>query len=101
MSSNVPTRSRSPVESKSPYSRSQRRLHSPSSHRQSSSYKRARLDPPIPAILPGNALQISKHDFKTHRAVFALYLEVHKQLDIEELAVDEMRGRWKRFVGKW
>lgn len=97
----MPPRSRSPVDPRSSHSRSQRRLLSPSNHRHLSSYKRARLDFPVPATLPGGAPQISKHDFKVYRAIFALYLEVQKQLDIEELAEDEVRGRWKRFVGKW
>lgn len=33
--------------------------------------------------------------------MFTLYLEVQKQLDIHELPEDEVRGRWKSFVGKW
>ena len=33
--------------------------------------------------------------------MFALYLEVQKQLDINELPEDEVRGRWKSFIGKW
>ena len=33
--------------------------------------------------------------------MFALYLEVQKQLDINDIKDREMRGRWKRFVGKW
>ena len=33
--------------------------------------------------------------------MFALYLEVQKQLDINDIKDGEMRGRWKRFVGKW
>ncbi|KAI9655422.1 MAG: hypothetical protein M1829_000658 [Trizodia sp. TS-e1964] len=33
--------------------------------------------------------------------MFALYLDIQKQLILEELDPDEVRGRWKSFVGRW
>lgn len=33
--------------------------------------------------------------------MFALYLDIQKQLVFEDLAKDEVKGRWKSFVGKW
>lgn len=33
--------------------------------------------------------------------MFGLYLDIQKQLILEELADDEVKGRWKSFVGKW
>ena len=33
--------------------------------------------------------------------MFALYLDIQKQLVLEDLPVDEVKGRWKSFVGKW
>ena len=33
--------------------------------------------------------------------MFALYLDIQKQIDIEELDEREVKGRWKSFVGKW
>jgi len=33
--------------------------------------------------------------------MFALYLEIQKQLVLEDLPQNEARGRWKSFVGKW
>ncbi|MCJ1250199.1 hypothetical protein MMC30_007425 [Trapelia coarctata] len=33
--------------------------------------------------------------------MFALYLEIQKQLVLEDLPEKEARGRWKSFVGKW
>ena len=83
-----------------PLSRSNRRSGSPAFH-PSSSHKRARLDSSLPVLLPENAPYISKHDYQTHRPIFALYLEVQKQLDINDITDREMKGRWKRFVGKW
>jgi hypothetical protein len=35
------------------------------------------------------------------RPLFALYLDVQKQLDLDELDEREYKGRWKSFVGKW
>ena len=33
--------------------------------------------------------------------MFALYLDIQKQLDIEDLSEAEVKGRWKSFVNKW
>ena len=33
--------------------------------------------------------------------MFALYLDIQKQLDIDELDESEVKGRWKSFVNKW
>lgn len=33
--------------------------------------------------------------------MFALYLDIQKQRDIEELSEDEVKGRWKSFMNKW
>ncbi|KAI9678895.1 MAG: hypothetical protein M1829_001880 [Trizodia sp. TS-e1964] len=54
-----------------------------------------------PAALPFNSLPLFKHDFEAYRHMFALYLDIQKQLTLEELDPDEARGRWKSFVGRW
>lgn len=33
--------------------------------------------------------------------LFALYLDVQKQIILEDLEEKELKGRWKSFVGKW
>jgi len=33
--------------------------------------------------------------------MFASYLDIQKQIILEELDEREVRGRWKRFCGKW
>lgn len=33
--------------------------------------------------------------------MFGLYLDIQKKLVLEELSEDEVKGRWKSFVGKW
>ena len=53
------------------------------------------------APLPLGATPIDKHDFIIYQPMFALYLDVQKQLLIEDLSDIEIRGRWKSFVGKW
>jgi hypothetical protein len=48
-----------------------------------------------------NARPLSKHDYNAYRNLFALYLDVQKQLILEELSEREAKGRWKSFFGKW
>ncbi|KAI9870392.1 MAG: hypothetical protein M1830_004302 [Pleopsidium flavum] len=88
-------------------------LHSPSaphnraSHRHRSRsphghhHKRKRSASPKPLALPFNAQKLSKHDLELYRPMFALYLDIQKQLVLEDLDPDEVKGRWKSFVGKW
>lgn len=33
--------------------------------------------------------------------MFELYLDIQKQKVLDELSDDEVKGRWKSFVGKW
>jgi DNA phosphorothioation-dependent restriction protein DptG len=33
--------------------------------------------------------------------MFAVYLDIQKQLDLEDLEENEVKGRWKSFVNKW
>ena len=33
--------------------------------------------------------------------MFALYLDLQKQIDIEDLSREEAKGRWKSFIKKW
>ncbi|KAK5137464.1 hypothetical protein LTR08_008442 [Meristemomyces frigidus] len=75
--------------SRSPYHQSQ---HSHHHHRHNSS--RA-------AHLPLNAHHLHKHDIDTYRAVFAEYLDIQKRIDVATLSENEVKGRWKSFLGKW
>ena len=51
--------------------------------------------------LPLKARPLHKDDLSGHRQLFALYLDVQKQIDAEDLDDRELRGRWKSFVKKW
>ena len=94
--------SRSQISSSLPASRL-RRSRSPRPPRvdQSSSRTHRGYEHSSYTDIPLDAPKISKHDFKRFRSMFALYLEVQKQLDINELSDKEVMGRWKSFVGKW
>ncbi|MCJ1473812.1 hypothetical protein MMC13_002463 [Lambiella insularis] len=75
---------------------SNHRAAQPHSHQQ----KRKR-SPAFAASLPLQASHLNRHDYNTHKQLFALYLEVQKQLVLTELPETEAKGRWKSFVGKW
>ncbi|KAI9825617.1 MAG: hypothetical protein M1832_000961 [Thelocarpon impressellum] len=94
-SSPAPRRSRS----RSPARAHHRRHRSRSPHRHH--HHRHRPKPPPPPTLPCNARPLSKHAFSEYRPLFALYLDVQKQRLIEDLPAEEVRGRWKSFVGRW
>ena len=54
-----------------------------------------------PIKFPFKARNLSRHDLPTFRPMFALYLDVQKNILIEDLTEDEVKGRWKSFIGKW
>lgn len=47
------------------------------------------------------ARQLTKHDYRLFRPLFALYLDIQKQKDLYSMNDTEARGRWKSFLGKW
>lgn len=51
--------------------------------------------------LPFHAPSLSKDQLEGYKPLFTSYLDIQKQLDIEDLNAKEMRGRWKSFVRKW
>ncbi|KAL9096686.1 MAG: hypothetical protein Q9165_001174 [Trypethelium subeluteriae] len=51
--------------------------------------------------LPFNAHELSKHQFDEYKPMFALYLDIQKQLDIDSISREEAKGRWKSFIKKW
>ncbi|KAL2854376.1 hypothetical protein BJY01DRAFT_37069 [Aspergillus pseudoustus] len=56
---------------------------------------------PVPIVLPFNARQLSKRDLGAFETMFAMYLDIQKGLLLEDLSDDEVKGRWKSFIGKW
>ncbi|EHK44283.1 uncharacterized protein TrAtP1_008801 [Trichoderma atroviride] len=61
----------------------------------------SRVEKRVAAELPYGARHLSKDDLKGFEPLFAEYLDLQKQKNIEEMDEREVRGRWKSFVGKW
>lgn len=51
--------------------------------------------------LPFKQLPLRKRDFEAYRNVLADYLDLQKGKWIDDLTEDEVKGRWKSFLGKW
>ena len=85
--------------SRSPTDRSHYQRHrSPRSHHHHSSKRTA---PAAPAPLPFRASPLSKSHYERCKPMLVLYLDIQKHKVLEDLSEDEVRGRWKSFVGKW
>lgn len=92
------SRSKSPYRStESPLKR--KRSRSPRRHR--SEHKPKSALAPATSSLPFGARPLTHRDLQIYRPMFALYLDIQKQKDLEELPEDEVKGRWKSFFGKW
>ena len=92
------SRSHSPHHS----SRLQKKRHrSPSPHSHCRYDDSRRSSATLKIVPPFDARPIFKHDLSRFRPMFGLYLEVQKRRALEELSEEEVRGRWKSFVGKW
>ncbi|KAK1776785.1 hypothetical protein QBC45DRAFT_418651 [Copromyces sp. CBS 386.78] len=65
----------------------------------SHSQERSKDEPPKP--LPFGSRQLSRSDYPNFEPLFAHYLDIQKQLFIDDLDDHELRGRWKSFVNKW
>ena len=96
-------RSRSPRNSRhSPRDVKRIRSRSPHRHHHHHGHGHGQSKPARqPAKLPFGAHQLHKQDLNPCRQLFAEYLSIQKQLDISTLSDDELKGRWKSFLGKW
>ncbi|KAF4449409.1 RNA helicase [Fusarium albosuccineum] len=108
---NTASRSRSPAYKRAKTSSSSRHdrhsnepsgRHPSSKHRSSHRHRDHRSRTAETSVkLPFNARPLSKGDLPAFEPLFADYLSLQKQKDIEEMDDREVRGRWKSFVGKW
>ncbi|KAF2712264.1 hypothetical protein K504DRAFT_479971 [Pleomassaria siparia CBS 279.74] len=65
-------------------------------------HRRHRSPPaPKPVALPYKAQKLSKHKYEEYKPLFQSYLDIQKQLNLDELDDREARGRWKSFVSRW
>lgn len=69
--------------------------HRKNHHHHRSSKSTAKID------LPFDARPLTKRDFEAFQPLFGYYLDIQKGLQISELDNNEVRGRWKSFLGKW
>lgn len=92
------SRKRRDSRSRAPVLDDNKRVHRSSQDHPADARHRARERP---KSLPFNARQLTKHDLNLYRSMFAVYLDIQKHLDIEELSDDEVKGRWKSFINKW
>ncbi|KAL8648292.1 MAG: hypothetical protein Q9226_006058 [Calogaya cf. arnoldii] len=60
-----------------------------------------RTKPASPLSLPFQAKMLRKGDLEEYKPMFGLYLDIQKQLVLDEIDEKELKGRWKRFVGRW
>jgi len=96
-------RSRSPREDhrhrdvKRNRSRSPRRHHHHGHHH----HKSDKIEAPKPVRLPFNQRELHRRHLQRYTNLFADYLDLQKGHDIADLTEDEVKGRWKSFMGKW
>ncbi|KAF2111753.1 hypothetical protein BDV96DRAFT_461175, partial [Lophiotrema nucula] len=82
------SRSRSPHRDDDPH------LHKRKRHR-------SRSPPPRPVVLPYKAQKLHKSQYEEFKPLFQSYLDIQKQIHLEDLDEREAKGRWKSFVGRW
>jgi hypothetical protein len=63
--------------------------------------KKHRERSPRPVALPYQARALSKRHFEEYKPLFQSYLDIQKQINLDELDERELKGRWKSFVGHW
>ncbi|KAL4810422.1 hypothetical protein BDV18DRAFT_57322 [Aspergillus unguis] len=55
----------------------------------------------VAITLPFQAQELRKRDLEVYEPMFAMYLDIQKGIFLDDLGEDEVKGRWKSFVGKW
>jgi hypothetical protein len=51
--------------------------------------------------LPYKAKPLSRHKFDEYRPLFQSYLDIQKQIQLDDLDEREAKGRWKSFISRW
>ncbi|RDH34495.1 hypothetical protein BDQ94DRAFT_141588 [Aspergillus welwitschiae] len=57
--------------------------------------------PAAPIVLPFNSRELTKYDLEHYAPMFDMYLDIQKGIIMDDLAEDEVKGRWKSFMRKW
>jgi hypothetical protein len=77
------------------------RVRSPHRHHHRSHKHAPAVEAEAPKVLPYNSRHLTKRDYTVFKPMFALYLDIQKGKDLEEMDEVEAKGRWKSFIGKW
>lgn len=77
------------------------RSRSPRREDDSHRHKRRSRSPAKPVELPYNAKPLSRRQYDEYRPMFQSYLDIQKQIQLDDLDEREAKGRWKSFVSRW
>ncbi|KAL4906109.1 hypothetical protein BDW74DRAFT_177137 [Aspergillus multicolor] len=75
--------------------------HSHRRDRERRTEREAQPETRVAITLPYNARELRKRDLESYEPMFAMYLDIQKGKLLEDMGEDEVKGRWKSFVGKW
>jgi hypothetical protein len=80
-----------------------RRSRSPRRDEDRHRHKRHRSRSPQskPVVLPYKAKPLSKRHFEDYKPLFQSYLDIQKNIQLDELDEREAKGRWKSFTSRW
>ena len=92
-------RSRSPREDRRHRDVKRHRSRSPRRHHHH--HHHHKTEAPKPVRLPFNQRELHRRHLERYTNLFADYLDLQKGHDIADLTEDEVKGRWKSFMGKW
>lgn len=80
-----------------------RRSRSPRDDEDRYRHKRHRSrSPRVKAVaLPYKAKPLSRRQYDEYRPLFQSYLDIQKQIQLDDLDEREAKGRWKSFISRW
>jgi hypothetical protein len=62
---------------------------------------RSRSPKAKPVILPYKAKPLSKRHYDDYKPLFQSYLDIQKNIQLDDLDEREAKGRWKSFTSRW
>jgi hypothetical protein len=51
--------------------------------------------------LPYKAKPLSKRQYEEYKPLFQSYLDIQKNIQLDDLDEREAKGRWKSFISRW
>jgi hypothetical protein len=62
---------------------------------------RSRSPKAKPVVLPYKAKPLSKRQYDDYKPLFQSYLDIQKNIQLDDLDEREAKGRWKSFMSRW